>query len=34
MNVVDPLASVCSKRNGDWEKCLEKAKTEQVVAIE
>lgn len=34
MNVVDPLASVCSKRNGDWQKCLEKAKTEQAIAIE
>ena len=35
MNVVEPLVvSVCSKRNGDWQKCLEKAKTEQAIAIE
>eukprot|EP01083_Nonionella_stella_P211856 765586_1 len=33
MNAVDPQVSVCSKR-GDWEKCLEKAKTGQVVATE
>lgn len=35
MNVIEPLVvSVCSKRNGDWQKCLEKAKTEQAIAIE
>ena len=34
MNVAEPVASVCSKRSGDWEKCLEKAKTEQAIAIE
>jgi len=30
MNVVDPRVSVCSK-HGDWEQCLEKAKSEQAI---
>ena len=35
-NVDESNVSVCNKRNGDWDKCLERAKTgrQPVVAIE